>query len=187
MIFTLRIVIFSVLILLAFHISLRSTPLRHLVTVIYLLTLFWYTFGCRMAITGVNVYGDDTLPAIPAPEPSLWEKIINLLKLIWGVQPDGTLAGGGVVKAMVMNGLLFVPLGYLLLLWIPVLRQKRSGWVAAVLITLAISISIELLQSITSLGMADWKDVIGNTLGGMIGIGMVRGYDRVHLTASTEK
>lgn len=140
-----------------------------------------------MAITGVNVYGDDTLPATPAPEPSLWEKLFKLLKLIWGVQPDGTLAGGGVAKTMVFKCLLFIPCGYLTAMYISHCGQTRSGensekesekkpWksaVAAVLIIATVSICIELLQSITSLGMADWKDVLGNTLGGMIGIGMV--------------
>jgi hypothetical protein len=106
LIFTLCIVIFSLLILLAFYLSIRSTSLRHLVTVIYLLTLFWYTFGCRMAITGVPAYGEDIHPATPAATPSLWEKLFNVLKLIWGVQPDGTRAGGGVAKALVFNGLL---------------------------------------------------------------------------------
>lgn len=40
------------------------------------------------------------------------------------------------------------------------------------------SILIELLQSLTGLGMADIKDVIGNCIGSVIGVVMVMVYER---------
>jgi hypothetical protein len=170
------VIIFSLLILLGFVVSIRSLTTRHLVTVIYLLTLFWYTFGCRIRYS-TPVYGDDTVVTTPAAAPTFTEQVLKLIRAIFGSQPDGTLAGGGVAKAMAFNGLLFIPLGYLLLLWIPVLRQKRSGWVAAVLITAGVSIAVELTQAITGLGMADSLDTVANLIGGVIGIGMVKEYD----------
>lgn len=103
---------------------------------------------------------------------------MQLIKTIFGSQPDGTLAGGGVGKAMVFNVMLFVPLGYLILLWISQLRKSRHGRVAAALICMGVSIIIEAVQSITGLGMADIKDVFSNTLGGLIGVLMVMGYER---------
>lgn len=177
MIFVLRVVIFSILILTGFWISVQSVTVRKVVTVVYLLTLFWYTFGCRMTtITGTPVYGSDPGPAVA--EPTTWERFVQLIKTIFGSQPDGTLAGGGVGKAMVFNVMLFVPLGYLILLWISQLRKSRHGRVAAALICMGVSIIIEAVQSITGLGMADIKDVFSNTLGGLIGVLMVMGYER---------
>lgn len=169
MIFILRLLIFSILILLGFNLSTHSLTSRKLVTVIYTLTLLYYTLLCRIpTILSTPVYGSDTT-AVPTT-PSTAEKIWTVLKLIFGSQPDGTLAGGGVFVSIVMNGLLFVPCGYLLMIWFPQLRRRRG---AAVVIALAVSICIELLQEITGLGMGDWKDIIGNTLGAAIGIVMV--------------
>lgn len=62
----------------------------------------------------------------------------------------------------------------------PCLKEKRSveknrvkKGITTILICVATSITIELLQGITGLGMTDINDVIANTLGGCVGVGMV--------------
>lgn len=58
MIFFLRIIAFSFFIILGFCISVRSIKGRAATSVIYALTLFWYTLGCRWKII-VDVSADD--------------------------------------------------------------------------------------------------------------------------------
>lgn len=177
MIFLLRVVIFSALIIGGFAISVKSITSRKIITVIYTLTLLWYTFLCRLPLfTSVPAAADDgsSAPASPSLAEQIWRGVVA----IFGSQSDGTLAGSGVAKGIVMNALLFVPCGSLLLLWIPALREKRKGRIVAILICMGISIIIELLQEITGLGMADWKDVLGNSMGAAVGVGMVIVWER---------
>lgn len=101
------------------------------------------------------------------------ESLIEAVIAIFGPQPDGTLAGDRVVKAMTFNALLFVPMGYLLLLWSRSLRKRP--WLAVGICT-AVSVGIELLQEWTGLGMADWKDVLSNALGGTVGVLIVKAF-----------
>ena len=155
--------IFSILILTGFWISVQSVTVRKVVTVVYLLTLFWYTFGCRMTtITGTPVYGSDPGPAVA--EPTTWERFVQLIKTIFGSQPDGTLAGGGWFPALVFNALLFVPMGYLL--------RCKKPW-KTILICSAVSITIEILQELTGFGMFDWNDWIANSIGATIGVVLI--------------
>ena len=65
---------------------------------------------------------------------------------------------------IILNILLFIPFGYLLPSLFPRLR-----WWQVVLLGLAFSLCIELLQLITKLGYADVDDLINNTLGDAIG------------------
>lgn len=98
-------------------------------------------------------------------------------------------------EAVVLNVLLFVPLGYLVLLHFlcgegdtasseegkageatdkaTTERSVEKKSISAILICIAVSICIELLQGITGLGMTDINDVIANALGGCVGVGMV--------------
>lgn len=168
MIFVFRVIIFSALILLGFYISTRSIRLRKIVTVIYTFVLLWYTLLCRLPLfTSVPVAADSTITTTPATELSFAKSLIEAVIAIFGPQPDGTLAGDGVVRAMTFNALLFVPMGYLLLLWFRSLR--KNPWLAVGICT-AVSVGIELLQEWTGLGMADWKDVLANALGGAVGV-----------------
>jgi glycopeptide antibiotics resistance protein len=41
---------------------------------------------------------------------------------------------------------------------------------------MAVSVGIELLQEWTGLGMADWKDVLSNALGGVAGVLIVKAF-----------
>ena len=169
MIFLLRLIIFSFLILSGFYLSIRSITLRKVGTAVYTFALLWYTSLCRIpTLLSTSVYGDDTLAAPVQPSTSnVFERIGRVLIAIIGSQPDGTLAGGGWFPALVFNALLFVPMGYLLLLWFR--RLRKNTWLA-VGICMVVSVGIELLQEWTGLGMADWKDVLANVLGGAVGV-----------------
>jgi glycopeptide antibiotics resistance protein len=173
-IFVLRVIISSALILLGLHVSTRSIRLRKIVTVIYTFALLWYTLLCRLPLfTSVPVAADSTIITTPATELSFAESLIEAVIAIFGPQPDGTLAGDGVVRAMTFNALLFVPMGYLLLLWFRNLR--KNPWLAVGICT-TVSVGIELLQEWTGLGMADWKDVLSNALGGVAGVLIVKAF-----------
>ena len=70
------------------------------------------------------------------------------------------------VRVGVINNIwLFVPLGTGLY------KAIRKKWV--LLIPFIMSVAIETIQYITELGIAEFDDVFGNTLGGWIGIMVV--------------
>lgn len=194
MIFILRLVIFSFLIFLGFHLSVRSKKGRVVVSVVYGCVLVWYTFLCRVHLY-VNVSAAD-YTSNPVPM-STGEKILQLLKSIFGMQANGNLAGN-YAQAFVLNCLLFVPMGYLVYLHFlcgdktlsslmndavttgsdkitrerstPEKRKlKRAAW-SSILICIATSITIELLQGLTHLGTTDLLDILANTIGGGVGI-----------------
>lgn len=52
-------------------------------------------------------------------------------------------------------------------------RSVEKKGITTILICIAVSICIELLQGLTGLGMTDINDVIANTIGSCIGVGMV--------------
>lgn len=99
---------------------------------------------------------------------------------IFGAARRGLEFGGGVISGLlhgdvkitnwaelqniILNIMLFVPFGYLLPSLFPRLR-----WWQVILLGLAFSLTIELLQLITRLGYADVDDLINNTLGAAIG------------------
>ncbi len=75
------------------------------------------------------------------------------------------------VTHMMLNIIMFVPFGYL----IPAMNKHRlRGWYFAMLGGLMVSSVIEGLQMIFSLGQADIDDIIANTIGAVIGYGIVR-------------
>ena len=68
---------------------------------------------------------------------------------------------------IILNFCMFVPLGFLLPLGFPGFRSEGR-----ILLTgFFFSLSIELLQLITRRGMFEWDDLLGNTVGAMIGYG----------------
>lgn len=96
MIFILRVILFSTLILLGLHVSTRSIRLRKIVTVIYTFVFLWYTLLCRLPLfTSVAVAADSTITTTPVTELSFAERLIEGVIAIFGPQPDGTLAGDG--------------------------------------------------------------------------------------------
>lgn len=84
----------------------------------------------------------------------------------------GILSGDVKIKSWVslegiaLNILLFVPFGYLIpMVW----SQKRWTWWKIMLLGLAASFCIEIIQFITRLGFADVDDLMNNTIGSAIG------------------
>ena len=80
MIFVLRVIIFSALILFGLYVSSYSIRLRKIITVIYTFVLLWYTLLCRLPLfTSVPVAADSTITTTPATEPSLAERLIETM------------------------------------------------------------------------------------------------------------
>lgn len=71
----------------------------------------------------------------------------------------------GQLRIILLNILLFVPFGYLL----PVLWKKADRWWKTMLLGFALSLTVELLQLVTRLGMFDVDDLINNTIGAGVG------------------
>lgn len=115
MIFLLRLIIFSFLILLGFRLSLRSKKGCAFVSVVYAVVLLHYTFLCRVKIT-INVTASDYGYAITT-QRSVGESIWRIVKAIFGMDSSGHLAGV-YWQAFILNSYLFIPLGYLVLLWL---------------------------------------------------------------------
>lgn len=85
--------------------------------------------------------------------------------LISGVlHGDVRVANWMSLEGIILNILLFIPFGYLFPSLFPTLR-----WWQVILLGLAFSLSIELLQLLTRLGYADVDDLINNTLGATLG------------------
>lgn len=72
------------------------------------------------------------------------------------------------LEGILINILLFVPLGFLLS------RMWTMRWWQILLIGAVVSVIIEIVQLVTKLGMLDVDDWIFNTLGTAVGIGLQR-------------
>ena len=72
------------------------------------------------------------------------------------------------LTGIILNVLLFVPLGYL----IPTLSTRCRRWYVALLVGILASVVIEVTQLITRLGWCDLEDVVNNTFGSLIGYGL---------------
>lgn len=73
----------------------------------------------------------------------------------------------GPVSGMVENFLIFIPLG----LFSSMYFEKVTFWKKLIFV-FALSLTLETLQYIFSIGMSDITDVITNTLGGLFGLGL---------------
>ena len=71
------------------------------------------------------------------------------------------------ISEILLNYLLYIPLGFLLkaVFW-------RLKWWQCLLICLLSSCAIEVSQLVFRIGLFEWDDMIGNTLGGLIGFGV---------------
>ena len=198
MIFSLRIIIFSFFIILGFRISLRSIKGRAFTSLIYGFVLIFYTFLIRVRFI-VDVSADDYGHTITT-QRSVGENIWKLLKSIFGMDSSGHLASVG-WQAFILNSYLFIPLGFLVYLWMicgdlsvlgssvgretrdvnaaePSITEERRRAVKTIalrslVICVATSLVIEVTQEITTLGMFDITDIIANSIGSCIGIGVV--------------
>ena len=85
---------------------------------------------------------------------------------------DGTHATP--IEDLLLNIILFIPLGFLL----PYIWPKLNFWKTA-LIALVFSAAIEGMQYFAQLGCCDIDDVINNTIGACMGYGIFRLYSKL--------
>ena len=98
--------------------------------------------------------------SVPAIEE---ERIINLIPLLGAFD-----AGGGIRFGEIRNNILvFIPFG----IYICMLKAKWS-FAKKVLGTVVLTLAFEATQFIFAIGRADITDVLSNTLGGVVGIGI---------------
>lgn len=79
------------------------------------------------------------------------------------------LNSGNALQGIVLNVLLYFPLGYMLLLLFPRLSNRH-----VITIALAATVSTELIQLIFKRGWCETDDLIHNTLGAVIGLVVCR-------------
>ena len=95
---------------------------------------------------------------------------INLIPFGESIMVNGMID----VKEIIANVLIFIPFGiYISMLkseW-TFIKKVGSGFI--------ISFAVEILQFIFAIGASDITDIIGNTLGGIIGIGIFYAFYKV--------
>ena len=142
-----------------------------IMTVIYFVALFYYTFLSRMDIPGAVRIGTGSVHAVGQTHKGLVFVIRNFFNYFLRMQIYD------IRTAMGFNILLFIPFGYIIPTWISLMSKGNSRMhfaaIHKVMITgvlgMAMSAGIELLQKVTGLGMADMRDWICNATGIMIG------------------
>lgn len=102
-------------------------------------------------------------------------RVINLIPLAGSFDDEGDLIWGEIAY----NTLLFVPFGiYLRMLTRWTFRRQ-------VLVIAGLSLGFELAQYVFALGVTDVTDLIDNTLGGVVGIGIATVLTTLFGTAAT--
>ena len=102
-------------------------------------------------------------------------RVVNLIPLAGSFDAEGNLGWGEIAS----NTLLFVPLGiYLGMLTRWTVRRQ-------VLAIAGLSLGFELAQYLFALGVTDVTDLIDNTLGGVVGIGIGATLTKLFGTAAT--
>lgn len=89
----------------------------------------------------------------------------------WSYQKAWT-GNVGMREEIILNILLFIPLGYLLCF-------SGLGWWKVVLIGVCLSSTTEVVQYLTRLGLCELDDLISNGLGTMMGICAYHGFELV--------
>jgi glycopeptide antibiotics resistance protein len=95
--------------------------------------------------------------------PGADERAINLIPLAGSFDENGAF----VLRELVYNILLFVPLGIYLSTF-----KDDLGIAKKLLTSVCLTVAFEVLQYIFALGRSDITDVIGNTLGALIGVSL---------------
>ncbi|MEA4994841.1 hypothetical protein SDC9_72892 [bioreactor metagenome] len=90
-------------------------------------------------------------------------RVINLIPLQGSFDENGAI----ILREIIDNILLFIPLG----IYICMLKSERS-FMKKVLPIICLTIAFEVIQFVFAIGRSDITDVLGNTLGGIIGIGI---------------
>lgn len=101
--------------------------------------------------------------------PFYSEKISDGIRVINLIPFQGSFDANGVIllREIIYNILLFIPLG----IYIGMLKSEWS-FVRKVLPAIGLSLLFEVIQFIFAMGRTDITDILGNTLGGIIGIGI---------------
>lgn len=76
---------------------------------------------------------------------------------------------------MFLNVVMFVPIGFLLVMVDP---EKLDRFALAVAVSAMLSVTIESVQLLLRLGQCDLEDIVANTLGGAVGVLLFRVYSR---------
>ena len=95
-----------------------------------------------------------------------WTGGDTMVKLVPFVAADG--AGASAPVEVVANLVLFVPLG----IYLGLLAPRWPWWAAAGTIAGA-SVALEVTQYVLAVGRSDTTDVIVNTVGGLVGLGLL--------------
>lgn len=127
-----------------------------------------YLFAVLVITIGIRSYDPENHVAFnPFHEYGM---IIRIFRM--GFDKGGTLRGlrrlwlyRHVLVTILLNVLLFVPLGYML----PRCVEKIDTWVKAVIIGFLFSLAIESTQLVMKLGWFDASDLLHNTIGAGIG------------------
>jgi len=90
-------------------------------------------------------------------------RVINLIPFQGSFDENGTL----ILREIIQNILLFIPLG----IYICMLKSKWP-FMKKVLPIIGLTLSFEIIQFVFAMGRTDITDVLDNTLGGVIGIGI---------------
>lgn len=125
----------------------KRNTLTHVLFIIYLLALTWLIlFKLQFSIAVVDE-----------------ERIINLIPLLGSFDDNGVIH----FSEIRVNILAFIPLG----IYICMLKAPWS-FVKKILTIVGLALAFEIIQFIFAIGRADITDVLSNTLGGIIGIGI---------------
>jgi glycopeptide antibiotics resistance protein len=95
---------------------------------------------------------------------------LNLIPLAGSFTGNGTFRYGEVIE----NVLVFVPLGIYICMLKPIWSFAKK-----IVPIVATTVAFEVIQYAFAVGRADITDVLGNTLGGIIGIGMYAALSKI--------
>jgi glycopeptide antibiotics resistance protein len=128
--------------------DMRGTKLTRVLLAVYLLLL-----------TGIILF------KLPFYSENLSDgvRVINLVPLGGSFDENGNL----LLREMLDNLLLFIPLGVYICM-----RKGKRSLIRKVLPIIGLTVAFESIQFIFALGRSDITDVLDNTLGGIIGIGI---------------
>lgn len=203
MIFLLRILAFSFLIFFGFRISLRSKKGRSVVSAVYGFVLIFYTFLIRVKITVDVVASDYGHTAVTLTTgEKIWNVLRAIFGMQANGNLAGNYREAFVLNVLLMIPLGYLVLLHFLCGDSSVLgspqetaardvitdgdssgvkeeatyqsrRAVKTIALRSLVICVATSLAIEVTQEITKLGMFDTNDIIANSIGSCIGIGMV--------------
>ena len=147
----LRYAVFLIFIILGFILS-HHRKLYPIVSLVYSIALFYYTFLSRMELATTT----EAVVATSTPVQQHWW--VNTAYEIFRMKT------GSYREAFILNMMLFVPMGYLV---------RTKHWWKMILISSAVSMGIEITQQLTGFGMFDWNDWIANSIGATIGVVLI--------------